>query len=347
MADPSSKSSPTICVDMFNVIFSLASVDGAKLYASLPYLNRCSFGPAPVPASLSAPQVKEADSRTSAISGQRSSTSSASAALQSSLESKLRRRLEKAGSTLYKATWKAKATPAGRRYLAHTASAHRTKDRDSTGWQTPKAGDACESGATEKQQAGYPSLTREAQRAWLPASGSDCIGWATPQASDWVEGARTAVDSNQKCLGRDLNRSGWPSPVANDRYAAHGKDTPSGGFMGGLRDVVQKTHWPTPIARDSIYKQEYVTGTRMDSLTRCVAWLTPWATPQASDWVEGARTAADSNQKCLGRDLNRSGAIASGSPAATEKPGQLNPELSRWLMGYPPAWSSCADTATR
>jgi hypothetical protein len=56
-------------------------------------------------------------------------------------------------------------------------------------WATPKAGDACETGNTEKQQAGWASLTRQA--------------WATPQASDNVEGARTAADSNQKCLGRD------------------------------------------------------------------------------------------------------------------------------------------------
>lgn len=34
-------------------------------------------------------------------------------------------------------------------------------------WSTPKAGDACESGATAKQQAGWPSLTREAQRTLL------------------------------------------------------------------------------------------------------------------------------------------------------------------------------------
>jgi hypothetical protein len=33
--------------------------------------------------------------------------------------------------------------------------------------------------------------------------------------------------------------------------------------------------------------------------------LDNWATPQASDHVEGARTAPASNQKCLGRDLNQ------------------------------------------
>lgn len=65
-------------------------------------------------------------------------------------------------------------------------------------WATPKAGDAAEAGDTDKQQAGWPSLTRQAQRVLIPAP------WATPQASDGVEGARTALTSRQKCLGRDI-----------------------------------------------------------------------------------------------------------------------------------------------
>jgi hypothetical protein len=76
--------------------------------------------------------------------------------------------------------------------------------------------------------------------------------------------------------------------------------------------------------------------------------LIHWATPQASDYVEGARTAKGSRQKCLGRDLKElgSGTDVSGSPAATEKPGRLNPELSRWLMGFPAGWSCLKATAT-
>lgn len=40
------------------------------------------------------------------------------------------------------------------------------------------------------------------------------------------------------------------------------------------------------------------------------------------------------------------GGIALGSHAETTKPAQLNPELARWLMGYPTEWGNCADTAT-
>lgn len=38
--------------------------------------------------------------------------------------------------------------------------------------------------------------------------------WATPQASDYVEGRRTDLDSNQKCLGRDMKK--WATPAAYD-----------------------------------------------------------------------------------------------------------------------------------
>jgi len=53
----------------------------------------------------------------------------------------------------------------------------------------------------------------ERRGAWLVRTksarlteGNESSSWGTPQASDHVEGARTRVDSNQKCLGRDLNQ---------------------------------------------------------------------------------------------------------------------------------------------
>ncbi|WP_236062753.1 hypothetical protein [Paraburkholderia nemoris] len=37
-----------------------------------------------------------------------------------------------------------------------------------------------------------------------------------------------------------------------------------------------------------------------------------------------------------------SGELLTGSYAGTKSGGQLNPEHSRWLMGYPPEWASSA-----
>ena len=69
---------------------------------------------------------------------------------------------------------------------------------------------------------------------------NECSSWGTPQASDHVEGARTATESNQKCLGRDLvrldtqqdpvsnstsgkNQGSWPTPNQRDHMGARRK----------------------------------------------------------------------------------------------------------------------------
>ena len=74
------------------------------------------------------------------------------------------------------------------------------------------------------------------------------------------------------------------------------------------------------------------------------AQLAAWQTPKATEVIRSeaflrGRTSL-SPLECL-----TSGQTAIGSPAATEKPGQLNPAHSRWLMGLPPEWDACAPTA--
>jgi hypothetical protein len=66
-----------------------------------------------------------------------------------------------------------------------------------------------------------------------------------------------------------------------------------------------------------------------------------WATPTARDHKDGASDGTAPIQALLGRQVW----LTTGSPAETASTGQLNPELSRWLMGYPTVWGSCGATA--
>ena len=104
-----------------------------------PPTGRC--GPVAAPANLSAPPVNNKVSPTIVTCGLSGSISSASAALQSSMESRLKQRFGTDGSMEYSQTWKEKTTPAGRRYWAHTASARRISGSDCGGWPTPTTRD--------------------------------------------------------------------------------------------------------------------------------------------------------------------------------------------------------------
>ena len=117
------------------------SADGLSLFGSPDGPMIDPSGPAHAPVSRSAVPARGRAKPTSATSGPRCSGSSASVALQSSLESRLRPRLDTVGSMEYSQTWREKATPAGRSYWAHTASARRTSGSGATGWPSPTVED--------------------------------------------------------------------------------------------------------------------------------------------------------------------------------------------------------------
>ena len=86
----------------------------------------------------------------------------------------------------------------------------------------------------------------------LHTKGNESSSWATPQASDHIEGARTAKESNQKCLGRDLNQMNWATPNTMDHLPpktgeALARNKKKGGCKNLREDVNNpKMNWPTP-----------------------------------------------------------------------------------------------------
>lgn len=110
--------------DTCNVTFSPASADGPTplILPDGRVIDPC--GLALALASLSARQVKALGLRTSGIYGPPGSISSRSASLQSSLESRLKARLGRAGLIESQVTWKASVTPSGLRYCKRVASTH-------------------------------------------------------------------------------------------------------------------------------------------------------------------------------------------------------------------------------
>lgn len=198
-------SSPTTCADTLNATSSPGSGSGPTPCAAPAGPTTGQSGPARAPASLSARQAKALGLLTSGTYGRPGTTSFASAALASSLASKLQARTVSLGSTLYRLTWKARTTPSGRSISALRASVPRTSGNGSfsgptifdlpcKGWTTPQAHDT--SGRSLGQKAihgtkhGCACLVRDA----------DLVGWSTASARDWKDtpGMARALD--------------WPAP---------------------------------------------------------------------------------------------------------------------------------------
>ena len=232
MKGTSRTSAPMNCAASPSAISSPASEAGPSPSVSPDGPKIAPSGLDPAPASLSARQAKEMGLLTSGTYGQPSTTSSRSAALQWSLESRLRARTASTGSILYGLTWKDRATPLGLLICALRASAPRTSASESTssGWVTPSA------------------------RDWKDTPGMS------------VDGPEGRVRLDQ--LPRQANLAGWPTPtVGNATGSQMAKDaSPTGRRPDGskatvsLNAVAVMAGWPTPRSSDGEKNVRTVAG---------------------------------------------------------------------------------------
>jgi hypothetical protein len=248
-SDQSSMFDLTTCGPILPATSSQESADGPTPCDSPDGTMLDLFGQAAAPASPLVPPARARRPMTSVTCGLRGFLSSASAALQEFLVSRLRRRLDGAGSTLFSLTWRRKATPAHRPYYQLAVSARRTSDNDCGSWPTPDTGrdETLESfkARLERMKERHPEksgmgalgpLHIAAQLASWPTPNHNTTGagtqgrdggpnlqtaasWATPTSLDHKDGASTLENTPVNALlGRQvLGTISSGSPAATAR----------------------------------------------------------------------------------------------------------------------------------
>lgn len=265
--------------------------------------------------------------------------SSASAVLQSSLESSLMRRLDSAGSTLFAETWKRRVTPLRRRYWEHTASVPRIGDSGFTSVPTPTSQDHKSDGpkvlariGTDQMRDTDQGLRNFAQLATVP----------TPMAGSPATEAYNAA-GNSDYSRRIVELAALPTPNAMEG----GQNSRGGSRIGELLKggIVKLATVATPTCPAPHDSDQTAGRSRpRDGYGQDLSIQASLCVPGAA-W-DGSTPSKPSPQPSQ-EQPEVSGQTATGGAEPTKSTGQLNPEYSLWLNGIPVEWVSFGSLATQ
>jgi hypothetical protein len=259
--------------------------------------------------------------------------------------------------------WKKKVIDARGVYLVRKKLARHTKGSECSSlrnYPTPAARNY--KGTNSEEHVLYKSKGFKGHLNQLPnfiKYGMD--NWATPQASDHIEGARTAKESNQKCLGRDLNQMNWATPVAmNDGIYVDNSPNKDKRHSQGLATQASQ-NWPTPRAGNPGSRKPGTGGKILAEEAK--NWANQhagppaqeksntsgknqgsWLTPKSRDYrdVENHILRTGENVRKTGQKFSvglPTQAHMKEFPEAKKAQAKLNPSWVEQLMGLSTGWT--------
>jgi hypothetical protein len=262
-----------------------------------------------------------------------------------------------------------KSASASPEFLAEQMAHPRGKDLSVevtlAGWATPN----CPAPHDSDETAGR-ARPREGYGLDLPIQ-ANLAGWPSPCTPNGGRSMSTeAMDATGKTadgkkhtasLEHAVKFAGWPTPMAGTPAQ---KGYNEAGNTDSSRKTVDLVSFPAPTSLDA--GMSSTDGIAAQPVTECVTF-SAWPTPSTEDykrdeWSEIAlreavdlKTAAPATSQRLRSfaqlsgpvRLTASGEMLTGSDAAMESSGQLNPEHSLWLQAIPAVWASYGLRATQ